>query len=53
VKNQKLNCFFSQKLGYSFWGIERAERKKEWNMEIMIINEKKNGTKKGLSRLVV
>jgi hypothetical protein len=38
VKNEKY--FFFQKLGYSFWGSGSAERKKEWNMARMIINEK-------------
>jgi hypothetical protein len=28
-----------QKLGYSFWGNGIAEKKKEWNMGILIINE--------------
>jgi hypothetical protein len=31
--------FFFQKLECSFWGSGSAERKKEWHMAIMIINE--------------
>jgi hypothetical protein len=33
-----LSVFF-QKLGYSFFGSGVSEKKKEWNMGIMIINE--------------
>jgi hypothetical protein len=36
--------FFSKSLRYSFWGSGSAERKKQWKMARMIMNEKKIGT---------